>query len=152
MTAARKNLRPLRILVVEDNEDDVLLLREAFAEVKQVEILHVARDGDEALAYLRREGPHASAPRPALILLDINMPRRNGLEVLAAIKADPRLRVIPVVMLTTSCRDGDVAEAYHQGASSYIAKPMDFEQLRIIVRHFTQYWIRTVPIPERQEP
>jgi CheY-like chemotaxis protein len=135
------------VLVVEDNDDDVVLLREAFDEVDAVEVLHVARDGDEALAFLRREGDHHAAVRPELVLLDINMPRRNGFEVLAALKSDPVLRAIPVVMLTTSRREDDVREAYGQGASSYIPKPVDYDHLQTIARCFVAYWSGTAHIP-----
>src|SRR5580765_2808369 len=102
----------LEILVVDDNEDDVLLLRESFRELPHVSLTHAVHDGEQALAFLRREGEFASAVRPGLVLLDINMPKKNGFEVLAEMKDDPDLRAIPVVMLTTSNRDADVVTAY----------------------------------------
>lgn len=137
---------PLEILVVDDNEDDVLLLRESLRDMPSVSVLH-ACDGDDAIAFLRREGPYATAPRPGLVLLDINMPKKNGFEVLAAMKNDPELRAIPVIMLTTSNRDADVVTAYSCGACSFVTKPVNFDRLKLIATHFVDYWTTVVRIP-----
>jgi CheY-like chemotaxis protein len=136
----------LEILVVDDNEDDVLLLRESLRDMPAVSLMH-ACDGDDAIAFLRREGSYASAPRPAIVLLDINMPRKNGFEVLAVMKGDPDLRAIPVVMLTTSNRDADVVTAYSGGACSFVTKPVNFDRLKLIATHFVDYWTTVVRIP-----
>lgn len=142
---------PLDILVVDDNEDDVLLLQESLRDLPAVHIVHAVRDGEEALTYLRREGQYAKACRPALVLLDINMPRKNGFEVLAEMKTDPLLRMIPVVMLTTSNRDADILTAYDGGACSFVTKPVDFDRLRLIAEHFVCYWTTVAQVP-RGEP
>ncbi len=142
---------PLNILVVDDNEDDVLLLEESLRGHPAVNLLDSVRDGDAALAYLRREGPYSSAPRPGLVLLDINMPKRNGFEVLYEIKRDPELRSIPVVMLTTSNRDADVLTAYSGGACSFVTKPVSFDQLKLITGHFVSYWTTVVRVPAQAE-
>jgi len=138
---------PLRILVVDDSEDDVLLLTESLRDLPAAQIIHVANDGDAALGYLRREEPHAGAPRPSLVLLDINMPGKSGFEVLVAIKNDPALRAIPVVILTTSTRPDDVAAAYAQGAASFVVKPPSYESLRSLAAHLVGYWQRVARIP-----
>jgi len=137
----------LHILVVDDNEDDVILLQESLREHPTAHVLDVARDGEEALAYLRREGRFADSPRPGLVLLDINMPRKNGFEVLTAIREDPRLRSIPVIMLTTSRRDSDIVNAYGSGACSFVSKPVDFERLRTMAGHFVAYWSNGSRLP-----
>jgi CheY-like chemotaxis protein len=140
---------PLEILVVDDNEDDVLLLQESFRELPAVSLIHAVHDGEEALAYLRREGVFAEATRPGLVLLDINMPKKNGFEVLAEMKGDPLLRMIPVVMLTTSGRDADVVNAYSGGACSFVTKPVNFDRLKVIAEHFACYWTTVVQIPKK---
>jgi CheY-like chemotaxis protein len=112
--------------------------------------VHVAHNGDEALEFLRRQGPFAQAPRPAIVLLDINMPGRNGFEVLSEMRSDAVLRRIPVVMLTTSTREADVAAAYEGGACSFIAKPVSLDDLRDLLIHFIRYWLRVARLP-RQE-
>src|SRR5579862_2904618 len=123
---------PLEILVVDDSADDVLLLQESFRDLPAVNLVHAVHDGEQALAYLRREGEYAAARTPGLVLLDINMPIMNGFEVLAEMKNDPELRAIPVVMLTTSSRDVDVLNAYSGGACSFITKPVCFDRLQLI--------------------
>ncbi len=138
------NVRPADILLVEDNPGDVVLMREALREAKMHNTLHVAPDGQEALAFLRREGAYAAAPRPDLILLDLNLPRLNGHEVLAAIKDDPALRRIPVVMLTTSDAPSDVRAAYDRHVNSYITKPVDLEQFFAVVKGLDGYWLSLV--------
>lgn len=139
--------QPIEILLVDDNDDDIVLLEESFSESKFVNLLHVVRDGEEALAYLRREGDYAGTALPGLVLLDINMPRLNGFEVLAAMKADPALRMIPVVMLTTSTRDEDIVRSYDGGACSFVSKPVNFEKLKEVIKQFALYWSLVAVVP-----
>src|SRR5262249_35412946 len=135
------------ILVVDDNDDDVLLLQESLRDQPAVKLLPHARDGEQAMAYLRREGPHAGAPRPGLVLLDINMPKMNGFEVLYQMKTDPALRGIPVVILTPSNREADVLTAYTGGACSFVTKPVNFDRLKLIAAHFVRYWTSVARVP-----
>jgi CheY-like chemotaxis protein len=139
----------VEILLVEDNEDDMILIDEAFAEAKLMNVIQKVRDGEEALAYLRREGRYGNAHRPGLVLLDINMPKKNGFEVLAAMKEDPRLRPIPVVMLTMSDREDDIVRSYADGACSYVRKPMSVEEFARVVKEFELYWTLVSRIPVR---
>ena len=139
--------RPIEILLVEDNSGDVRLTIEALKEGKVRNRLSVARDGVEALAFLRREGPHASAPRPDLILLDLNLPRLDGREVLAEIKTDARLRRIPVVVLTTSKAEEDILRTYDLHANCYINKPVDLDQFISVVRSIDDFWLSVVRLP-----
>jgi CheY-like chemotaxis protein len=141
------NAHPMEILLVEDNEDDILLEQEALADIKLVNVMSVVRDGEEAMAYLRRQGQYRHAKLPGLILLDINMPKKNGFEVLKEIKADPELRHIPVVMLTTSDNERDIVKSYAKGACSFITKPMDFAKFGEIIRQFALYWALVVRVP-----
>ena len=145
------NTQPMEILLVEDNEDDILLEQEALADAKLINLMHVVRDGEEALSYLRRQGRYQDAQRPGLILLDINMPRNNGFEVLNEMKADPALMHIPVIMPTTSESEADVVISYAKGACSFITKPMDFDKFGEVVQQFALYWtlVSRVPNPER---
>ncbi len=138
---------PLDILVVDDNEDDVLLLQESLRDEPAVKLLHAVRDGEEAMAFLRREGPYAGAARPGLVLLDINMPKMNGFEVLYEMKTDPELRGIPVVILTTSSREADVLAAYTGGACSFVTKPVNFDRLKLMAAHFVRYWTTVARVP-----
>lgn len=140
---------PIEILLVEDNEPDVVLTQEAFEDADIPNNLHVAGDGVEALQFLRREGKFASSPRPDVILLDINMPRKNGLEVLAELKADPDLRAIPVVVLTTSQADEDILRSYQSHASSYIVKPVEFAQFYSAIEALGKYMLSIVRLPPR---
>lgn len=140
--------RPVEILLVEDSPGDVRLTREALLEGGIRNNLSVASDGVEALAFLRREGNNANAPRPDVILLDLNMPRMGGREVLAAIKADDQLRRIPVVILTTSSDEQDVLHAYDLHANCYITKPVDFEQFIGVVQAIEGFWLTVVTLPE----
>jgi len=137
----------LNILVVDDNEDDVILLEESLKDQSAVRFLHVVQDGEAAMQYLRREGDYHSAPRPGLVLLDINMPRKNGFEVLSEMKDDPDLRTIPVIMLTTSRRDADILNAYSGGACSFVTKPVSFDKLKQMAGHFVTYWSTVARIP-----
>lgn len=141
------NTQPVEILLVEDNEDDILLEQEAIADAKLLNLMHVVRDGEEALTYLRRQGEYQNAQVPGLILLDINMPRKNGFEVLNELKADPALMHIPVVMLTTSDSEADIVKSYAKGACSYITKPMDFDKFREVAKQFALYWALVARIP-----
>lgn len=141
------NNQLIEILLVEDNEDDIVLLQEAFAEASLVNVMQVARDGEEAMVYLRREGVYRNAKMPGLVLLDINMPKKNGFEVLSEMKAEPKFRHIPVVMLTTSDRDEDILKSYVSGACSFIRKPVDFDALREVVNQFSIYWALVVKLP-----
>jgi CheY-like chemotaxis protein len=139
----------VEILLAEDNDDDIVLIRESFADAKIINVLNVVKDGEEALAYLRREGEYKDAVMPGLLLLDINMPKKNGFEVLMEIKADAALRHLPVVMLTTSQSEADVVKSYSEGACSYIMKPARFEELGRVVKQFALYWALVARIPAR---
>lgn len=141
--------RPIEILLVEDNPGDVRLTIEALKEGKVRNHLSVARDGVEALAFLRREGAFTSASRPDLILLDLNLPKRDGREVLAEIKEDPVLRRIPVVVLTTSKADEDILRTYELHANCYITKPVDLEQFISVVRSIDDFWLAVVRLPPK---
>ena len=139
----------IEILLVEDNPGDVELTREAFHDAKINNRISVVRDGIEALEYLRRKGIYAEATRPDIVLLDLNLPRKSGLEVLAELKADPDLRSIPVVVLTTSRDEGDIARSYHDHANCYISKPVDFEQFIGVVRSLENFWLTVVRLPTK---
>jgi chemotaxis family two-component system response regulator Rcp1 len=141
------NSRTIEILLVEDNPGDARLTLEAFKEGKVLNHLTVMKDGVEALAYLRREGSYSGARMPDLILLDLNLPRKSGREVLAEIKADERLKTIPVVVLTTSADEQDVARAYSQHANCYITKPVDLEQFLRVVHSIEDFWLTLVSLP-----
>ncbi|TMF53344.1 MAG: response regulator [Chloroflexi bacterium] len=135
------------ILLVEDNPGDVRLTREALKEAKVRNELHVATDGVEALAFLRREGVHKKAVRPSLVLLDLNLPRKNGREVLAEMKEDPELRRIPVVILTTSQAEQDIIKAYDLHVNCYINKPVDLDQFLQVVKSIEDFWLTLVKLP-----
>ncbi len=140
-----------RILLVEDNQDDVLIIERALKEAKVINHLYVVRDGQEALDFLYRKGAYgdaAAAPRPGLILLDINLPKVNGLEVLKTLKTDESLRMIPTIMLTVSKRDEDVISGYNFGCNSFIQKPVEFERFVDVVRQIGLYWgVFNVEVP-----
>lgn len=138
---------PVEILLVEDNPGDVRLTREALKEGKIHNRLHVAADGVEALAFLRRQGAHARAVKPDLILLDLNLPRKNGLEVLQELKADEALRRIPVVILTTSSAEKDVVASYDLHANCFVTKPVDIEQFITVVKSVEDFWFSIVRLP-----
>ena len=139
--------RPIEILLVEDSSTDVMLTKAALLHAKVRNNLQVVKDGVEAMAFLRREGIYAAMPRPDLILLDLNMPRKDGREVLMEVKADESLRTIPVVVLTTSQAQEDVLKAYGLHANCYISKPVDFEQFTNVVRAIDQFWFTVVTLP-----
>jgi two-component system response regulator len=138
---------PIEILLVEDNPGDVELTREALHDSKVHMHLSVVNDGVEALAFLRRQTRYADAPRPDLILLDLNLPRKDGRGVLAEIKADPELRQIPVVILTSSQAEQDILRAYELHANCYVTKPVDLDQFITIVRSIEQFWFTIVKLP-----
>ena len=146
MNSAQGN--PINILLVEDNEPDVVLTQEAFKEAKISNALYVVEDGVEAIDFIRRQGKHADVPRPDLILLDLNLPRKDGREVLQEIKSDPALASIPVVILTTSDDEKDIVRAYTSHANCYIVKPVDFLQFMNIVRTIEGFWLTVVRLPE----
>jgi CheY-like chemotaxis protein len=135
------------VLLVEDDDGDVLMTREAFEHHKIRNKLHVVQDGEEALQFLHREGPYANAPRPGLILLDLNLPRRDGREVLAELKADPELRVIPVVVLTTSEAEEDILRSYTLHANAYVSKPVDFDRFIDVIRQIDDFFVTVVKLP-----
>ncbi|HKR20684.1 MAG TPA: response regulator [Stellaceae bacterium] len=143
--------RPIEVLLVEDNPGDARLTREALREGKIHNNLHHARDGVEALAFLKREGEFAKAPMPDLVLLDLNLPRKDGREVLAEMKQDPRLRTIPVVVLTTSEAENDIVRSYELHANCYITKPVGLEQFISIVREIESFWLAVVTLPNRND-
>lgn len=135
------------ILLVEDSPADILLTREAFEQNKIMNTVHVVEDGIQAMDFLYRRGDHASAPRPDLILLDLNLPRKNGREVLAEIKADPDLKTIPIVVLTTSSADEDILRAYNLNANSYVVKPVGFDNFMEAMQSIRHFWFSIVSLP-----
>jgi CheY-like chemotaxis protein len=137
------------VLLVEDDPGDVLLIQEAFEDNKVRNRLHCVSDGVDALAFLRREGEHADAPAPDLVLLDLNLPRKDGREVLAEIKADPALAAIPVVVLTTSKAEEDVLRSYQLHANAYVPKPVDFDRFIEVVRQIDEFFVTVVKLPGR---
>lgn len=141
------NAELISVLLVEDDPGDVLLVKEAFADNKVGNILSVVNDGVEAMQYVRGEGDYANAVRPDLILLDLNMPRKNGIEVLEEIKSDAGLSMIPIVVLTTSEAEEDIVRAYKLHANAYITKPVDFEQFSRIVHQIDDFFIGLVKLP-----
>jgi two-component system response regulator len=143
------NAKPIDVLLVEDNPGDVRLTCEAFKGSKMWINLHVAEDGVAALAFMRHEGAYANAPRPDLILLDLNMPRKDGREVLSIIKADENLKRIPVVILTTSDAEEDILKSYNLNANCYITKPVDFEKFIVVVKAIEEFWLTIVKLPRR---
>jgi two-component system, chemotaxis family, response regulator Rcp1 len=139
--------RAARILLVEDNPADVELTRATMAETKLANDLYVVPDGDEALAFLRRQGGHGDAPHVDMVILDLKLPGKSGREVLAEIKSDPDLQTVPVVVLTTSSTDDDVTGAYRARANCYIRKPIDLEQFMHVVRQIERFWLTIVCLP-----
>jgi CheY-like chemotaxis protein len=149
------SLQPIQILLVEDQPADVRLTREVLKDGKVANDLHVAVDGEKALAFLRREGEHADAPEPDLIILDLNLPRLDGREVLAEIKGDPDLMKIPVIMLTTSSAEQDILRAYEHHVNAYVTKPIDLDEFVNVVRSIENFWLSIVRLPDgiqRVEP
>jgi CheY-like chemotaxis protein len=144
--------RPIEILLVEDNPGDARLTREALRAGKIHTHLSVVTDGEEALRYLRRLGPYAAAGRPDLILLDLNLPRKSGREVLAEIKSDEELRRIPVVVLTSSAAEQDILESYDLRANCYVCKPVDLDQFMKVVQSIEEFWLTIVKLPREESP
>lgn len=139
--------KPIEVLLVEDDPGDVLITQEALAESKVMNTLHVVNNGEDALRFLRREPPYEDMPRPGLILLDLNLPRVDGREVLAEVKADPALRRIPVVVLTTSQAEEDIVRSYDLHANAFVSKPVDFDQFLEVVRQVDNFYISVVTLP-----
>jgi CheY-like chemotaxis protein len=147
MTEPNGNLLPVEILLVEDDEGDTLMIREALEHNKVRNNLHNVTDGVEAMQFMRRQGPYADAPRPDLILLDLNLPKKDGREVLAEVKEDPDLRTIPIVVLTTSKAEEDVLRSYHLHANAYVTKPVDFPRFIEVVRQIDEFFVAVVKLP-----
>lgn len=141
------HIRPAEILLAEDNPGDIDLTKEALEQGKVLHHLNVVNDGAKLLSFLRREGEYVHAPRPDLILLDLNLPKRNGREVLADIKEDPDLRQIPVVVLTSSQSDKDILKAYDLHANCYVSKPLDLDQFLHVIKSIENYWLSVVRLP-----
>lgn len=144
---SRASAKTAEILLIEDNLGDIRLIKEAFKEEKIINRVSVVEDGEAAMAFLRREGPYAGAVRPDLILLDLNLPKKDGREVLAEIKADEDLKRIPVVILTTSRAEEDILRTYNLHANCYVTKPVDVEQFLTVVRSIEDYWLAIVKLP-----
>jgi chemotaxis family two-component system response regulator Rcp1 len=147
MTSIGTDAAAIEVLLVEDSPGDVRLTREAFKDAKVHIRLHVASDGQEAMSFLKRESEHANAPRPDLILLDLNLPRKDGREVLAEIKEDPALKTIPVVILTTSASEEDILRSYQLHANCYITKPVGLDGFLKVVQSIDNFWLSVVKLP-----
>ena len=145
----RKNGTPIHVLLVEDSPGDVRLTQEAFREADPSILLHVAYDGADAMAFLKREGTHARSPRPDLILLDLNLPKMDGREVLGLIKDDESLKRIPTVILTTSHAESDVMTSYQLQANCYLNKPVELDAFESLVRSINDFWLNKVKLPQR---
>jgi CheY-like chemotaxis protein len=140
---------PVEILLVGDNEGDVGLIEEVLEEAKIRNILHVAEDGEEAILYLHGEGKFVGSPRPDLILLDLNLPKKDGREVLREIKEDSNLKNIPVIVLTTSGAEKDILRAYELHTNAYVTKPLDFDQFIMVVKSIANFWLEIVKLPTK---
>jgi CheY-like chemotaxis protein len=147
MNASYNSLRPIHVLVVEDSPTDLLMTREALERSKVLLNIHAVEDGVKTMEFLRRTGKYADAPRPDLILLDLNLPKKDGREVLAEIKADRVLKVIPVVVLTTSRADEDITRTYEAQASCFITKPVGFANFNEVMRSIERYWFAVATLP-----
>ena len=141
--------RPIEVLLIEDDPGDVLITREAFEHHKIHNTLRVARDGQEGLDYLYQRGSHEGAPRPDLILLDLNLPKYDGHQLLEKIKSDPDLCLIPVVVLTTSAAEEDILRSYQLHANAYVTKPVGFEQFMNVIRQIDEFFVQVVCLPPR---
>ena len=149
MTQPFEAEREIQVLLVEDDPGDVLMTREAFEDYKVHNQLHVVNDGEQAMAFLRNEGEYAELPRPDLVLLDLNLPRMDGREVLRQVKGDPALRAIPIVVLTTSEADEDILRSYELHANAYVTKPVDFDHFIEVVRMTDDFFVNIVKLPRR---
>lgn len=148
MNTTDKRHSPMDVLLVEDSPGDVRLTQEAFREANPAIRLHVASDGVEAMAFLQREGAHTRAPRPDIILLDLNLPRMDGREVLARIKEDDNLKTIPVVILTTSDAEADITRSYQLQANCYLTKPVQLDQFESLVKSINEFWLTKARLPQ----
>jgi CheY-like chemotaxis protein len=144
-------MQPVQILLVEDSPDDILLTEEALSDAKIANELHSVMDGEAAMAFLRREGEHADAPRPDLVILDLNLPKKDGREVLTEIREDPELTSLPVIVLSTSGAAEDIAGSYARHVNAYIQKPVDFDEFLRVVRSMEEFWLSIVKLPSRAE-
>ena len=151
MKAIGGNDMPIQVLLVEDSPGDVRLTQEAFRDANQSILLHVASDGVEAMAFLRRDGIHAQAPRPDLILLDLNLPKMDGREVLAHIKEDDNLKTIPTVILTTSDAESDIVKSYQLQANCYLTKPVQLDAFEGLVKSINDFWLTKVKLPQQEQ-
>lgn len=138
---------PIQILLAEDNQDDAVLIEEILAPYRLELVLHVVRDGEEALAYLHREGPYRDVPLPSILLLDMHLPKKDGLQVLKQMKAEPGLKNIPVIVLTASNREEDIISSYAEGACSFITKPSSYEEFSERITSLRLYWTRVTRLP-----
>ena len=150
MNHASENSEPVEILLVEDNPADVDLTKEALEDAKVCTRLHVVDDGEKAIGFLCRKGQYADAPRPDLILLDLNLPKKDGPQVLSEIRADPNLTHIPVVILTTSQAEEDILRTYELHANCYISKPVNFQQFMRVVKAIEDFWLIVVKLPKKK--
>lgn len=150
MNTMDKRHSPMDVLLIEDSPGDVRLTQEAFREANPSIRLHVASDGVEAMAFLQREGAHAPAPRPDIILLDLNLPRMDGREVLARIKEDDKLKTIPVVILTTSDAEADITKSYQLKANCYLTKPVQLDQFESLVKSINEFWLTKARLPPQR--
>jgi two-component system, chemotaxis family, response regulator Rcp1 len=144
----RSDLRPIEILLIEDNPGDIRLIKEVFKEVKVSHKINVAMDGIDAWKFLHKECEYANAPRPDLIILDLNLPKKDGRELLAEIKKNEQLKIIPVVILTTSSAEEDINETYNNHANSYITKPVDLDQFIDVIEVIKEFWLNMVVLPK----
>jgi two-component system, chemotaxis family, response regulator Rcp1 len=142
---------PIEVLLVEDSPGDVRLTQEAFHDANRSVRLHVASDGVEAMAFLRHQGAHSAAPRPDLILLDLNLPKMDGREVLARIKEDASLKTIPTIILTTSENEADIAKSYQLQANCYLSKPVQLDQFETLVKSINDFWLTKVKLPQKTQ-
>lgn len=149
MSQTEDGTHEIEILLVEDNPGDVRLVQEAMRAAKMRNRMHVVEDGVEAIEFLQRQGRFGDAPRPDLILLDLNLPRKDGREVLAEVKADPNLKRIPVVVLTTSAAEEDVLRAYNLHANCFVTKPVEFDQFMQVVKAIDGFWVSVVTLPKK---
>ncbi|MGB9939097.1 response regulator [Methanosarcina sp.] len=141
--------RPIEILLVEDSKGDIGLIEEVFEEARIRNNLHIAEDGEEAILFLNKKGRFLDAPRPDIILLDLNLPRKDGREVLQEVKGDPNLRNIPIVVLTTSKAEEDILRSYDLHANAYITKPADFDQFVKVIKSIEDFWLQVVKLPSK---
>jgi two-component system, chemotaxis family, response regulator Rcp1 len=151
MIASGEDGMPIQVLLVEDSPGDVRLTQEAFRDANQSILLHVASDGMEAMAFLRHEGAHVQAPRPDLILLDLNLPKMDGREVLAQIKEDDNLKTIPTVILTTSDAEVDIMRSYQLQANCYLTKPVQLDAFEGLVKSINDFWLTKVKLPQQEQ-